>query len=124
MARDAEIEIALLEWAQWLRAGNGDGYARRNVLHPEWSPPSPGMTPTMAVTYSSAAQTTHRQVEQLSVRLRNTVVVHYCVPGLTLEEQCKRLEGIAPSTLAARIEHVHRQLREMRVENAKGSFPP
>jgi DNA-directed RNA polymerase specialized sigma24 family protein len=80
-----------------------------SVIHREWTPPSPGTTPTLKVSGSSDVRQTHRALEQLSVRLRNTVVVHYC-HRVPLAEQARRLE-CAESTVQQRVALVHRLLR-------------
>lgn len=108
-ARDDAIEARLQRWAQWVTAGDGSGYPAVNVLDRSWMPPSPGTTPTLKVAASSDVRQTHRALERLSVRLRNTVVVHYC-HKVPLAEQARRLE-CAESTVVARVALVHRLLR-------------
>ena len=113
MARDAMIDRRLVDWAQWLRVGDASGFSRRNVLHPEWSPPGGGQTPTMAVCGdTSSVKATHAAVRQLSERQQHTVMVHYCMPGLSRAEQGRRLD-CSERTVDVRIEQVHRLLREM-----------
>lgn len=113
MARDAEIERRLQEWAQWITLGRrGDGFPVTNVLHESWLPPAPGTTPTMKVGTGNEARNreTHRAVGSLSVRLANTVVVHYC-QRLPIAQQASRLQcGL--STIHARIDEAHRRIRQ------------
>jgi DNA-directed RNA polymerase specialized sigma24 family protein len=109
-ARDEAIEARLQRWAQWVTAGDGSGFPAMSVLHPSWQPPSPGTTPTLKVGSNSDAQQTHRALKQLSLRLRNTVVVHYC-HKVPLAEQARRLE-CAESTVTARIGLIHQQVRQ------------
>lgn len=49
MARLDEIDRLLWLWAETLKVGDGSGYPTKAVLHPDWSPPSPGITPTLKV---------------------------------------------------------------------------
>lgn len=112
MARDAEIDRMLVEWAQVQRAGNGAGYPQRSVLHPEWSPPSSGMTPTLVSVPTRSVAGVHWAVSMLSLRLRNTVVVHYCMRGLSVAEQAERLE-CGERTVNDRIEAAHRKIRAL-----------
>lgn len=108
MARDPRIEARLQRWAQWVTVGDGSGYAAVNTLHPNWSPPTPGMRPSLKVAKGSDAAQTHRAIGQLSVRLANTVVVHYC-RKLSLADQAARLD-CAESTVGQRVEEAHRRL--------------
>lgn len=108
MARDPKIEERLQRWAQAVTVGDGNGYPAMSMLHPQWQPPAPGQSPTMKVATGSDAKQTHRCIEQLSQRLRNTVVVHYVIKG-TLAEQAARLE-CAEVTVHARVEEAHRRL--------------
>jgi DNA-directed RNA polymerase specialized sigma24 family protein len=109
-ARDEAVEARLQRWAQWVTAGDGSGFPAMSVLHPSWQPPSPGTTPTLKVGSNNDAQQTHRALKQLSLRLRNTVVVHYC-HKVPLAEQARRLE-CAESTVTARIGLIHQQVRQ------------
>ena len=45
-ARDERIEARLQRWARWVTVGDGSGFPTMSVLHREWTPPSPGTTPT------------------------------------------------------------------------------
>lgn len=108
MARDAAIEARLQRWAQAVTVGDGSGFPTMSVLHREWSPPSGGMTPSMKVAPASDVMQTHRALGKLSLRLRNTVVVHYCL-RLPMELQAERLE-CAVDTVHGRVEQAHRQL--------------
>lgn len=108
MARDPKIEERLLRWAQAVTVGDGNGFPAMSVLHPQWQPPTPGQTPTLKVAAGSDVRQTHRAIGELSLRLRNTIVVHYVVRG-TIQEQARRLE-CAPDTVHARIEEAHRRL--------------
>ena len=100
----------LLEWAAWSMVGDGSGYPTMSVLHEDWSPPSPGVTPTMKVSAPNSARRTQRVIAGWSARLRNTVVLHYCCPGLTVAEQADRLQCV-PATLYQRVEQAHMLLR-------------
>jgi DNA-directed RNA polymerase specialized sigma24 family protein len=112
MARDDAMHQLLLAWAQWVTVGDGSGYPTMSVLHADWSPPSPGTTPTMKVTAPSSARRTHRVVHSWSARLRDTVMVYYCCPTLTVAEMGQRL-GCGPSTVHERIAQAHVLLRRV-----------
>ena len=108
MARDQRMEERLQRWAQAVTVGDGSGFPVMSVLHPEWQPPSPGITPTMKTAAASDARETHRALKTLSQRLQNTVAVHYCMK-LPLDVQAQRL-GCAVDTVHGRIEAAHRAL--------------
>lgn len=109
MARDEAMHLRLVEWAQWRKVGDGSGYPTMSVLHEDWSPPSPGLTPTMKVSAPSSARVTHRVVSGWSARLRNTVAIHY-LTNMPLAEQALRL-ACAEGTVYARVEEAQRLLR-------------
>lgn len=103
------MEQRLLAWAHWLTlGGNGDGYAAMSVLHPEWTPPTPGTTPTLKVGTSDAYhRATHQAVLTLSRRLQATLLVHYC-KRLPVAEQAEQLQCAVPT--------VHARVREAKVQ--------
>jgi DNA-directed RNA polymerase specialized sigma24 family protein len=109
MARIQEIDRRLWLWAEALKVGDGSGYPVKNTLHEDWSPPSPGMTPTMKVSRAdgSAKQMT-RAVQQLSQTLQATLVAHYLV-RMTAADIGLAL-GCKADTVHARIEAAHREL--------------
>jgi DNA-directed RNA polymerase specialized sigma24 family protein len=109
MARDEEMHRRLTEWAQWRKVGDGSGFPTMSVLHEDWSPPSPGLTPTMKVAAASSARLTHRAVQTLSARLRNTVAIHY-LTNLPIAEQALRLE-CAERTVYERVEQAQALVR-------------
>lgn len=101
---DAGVEQALKDWAHWVMSGRtADGFPRCNVLDKSWLPPTPGSTPTMKVSRFRDARErdTHQAIGRLSLKLANTVVVHYCY-RLSVIDQCERL-GCATSTLHQRL---------------------
>lgn len=111
MPRDPRIEARLQRWAQWVQVGDGSGYPVTSVLHPSWSPPSPGITPTLKeATYTDAPET-HRAVGRLPIKLANAVLVHYVIKG-SIAEQAVRLE-CAPDTVLGRVERAHGALLAM-----------
>ena len=110
MAMDPHIDRCLQLWSEWLLVGDGSGYPAKSVLHPMWSPPSGGITPSLKVAAPSIARQVHREVGKLPVRLANTVVVHY-VYKLPLADQAQRLQ-CQPSTVYARLSEAHRMLRD------------
>ena len=73
--RDEAMHVRLVEWAQWRRVGDGSGYPTMSVLHEDWSPPSPGVTPTMKVSTSVSVHVTHRAMASWSGRMRNTILM-------------------------------------------------
>jgi len=106
---DTIIDERLQRWASWAAGGDSAGFPRVNVLHPSWMPPSPGMTPTLRSTRGSGqALATQAAVAALSLKLRNTVVLHYC-KRLSLAQHAAEL-GCAPSTVTARLAQARRQL--------------
>lgn len=111
MARDAAMHARLQAWAQWVTVGDGSGYPTVSTIHPNWSPPSPGVRPMMKVAAPSSARQTHRAMLQVfSQRLRDTVALYYCTQ-LPVAEQAQRL-GCVPGTVHERIEMAHRLLRQ------------
>jgi DNA-directed RNA polymerase specialized sigma24 family protein len=111
VARDEHMHALLLAWAQYVTVGDGSGYPVLSVLHQDWSPPTPGMTPTMKVSAPSSARETHRAIARLSQRLSNTLVVHYVLKP-ALAEQALRLE-CAEATVYLRVEAAQQQLRSI-----------
>lgn len=115
MARDAEMHARLLQWGQLVTVGDGSGYPSMSVLHKEWQPPTPGLTPSMKTSAPNRARETHHALGFLSLKLRNTVVLVYCM-NLSAQTQALRL-GCSVRTVANRIEEAQRQLRQ-RLEEA------
>lgn len=111
MAKDPKIEALLIEWAQWLKVGDGSGFPIMSVLSADWMPPTPGQSPTMKVSYPNRSRRLHRLIQQLSQRLGNTLIVHYCLQ-LPIDEQAARL-ACAASTVHARVDFAHRELRRL-----------
>ena len=109
MARDNKIEARLLEWAEWLKVGDGSGYAVKSVLHEDWSPPGKGTTPTMKVSSAGReVRATDAAVRDLRPALKATVVARY-VLRMSNEEAAAVLECQA-NTVCTRIEEAHRVL--------------
>lgn len=105
------MEGRLLDWAAWLKGGDGgNGYPVTNVLHKSWLPPTPGQTPTMATGGRSYARerALHDAVAVLSPRLQHTLAVVY-VYRLPVEEQVLRLQCEA-GTVRARVADAKRSL--------------
>jgi DNA-directed RNA polymerase specialized sigma24 family protein len=111
MARNAQMERRLQEWAQWLKVGDGSGYPTMSPLHPQWSPPSAGTTPTPKAAVPSGARDTHRAIGQLSERLQCTLYWHY-ITNLTVAEQAVRLH-CQPDTVGKRVQTAHRALLDI-----------
>ena len=111
MARDEAMHQRLQAWAQWLVVGDGSGYPVTNVLHENWSPPSPGMTPTMkASRVPEEVKAVHRIVLQMSERMQVTLLLVYGFPSLAQWERAARL-GVAERTVAERVEAAQAVLR-------------
>lgn len=111
MAKIQVIDDALRRWAAAVAGeGDGSGYPTMSVLHKDWSPPTPGQTPTLkVVSRGGDVVATHAAIAQLSVRARNTVVVVYCCGRLSAAEQAERLD-CQVKTLEKRVEAIHREL--------------
>lgn len=124
MARIDWVDRRLREWAAWLTSGDGSGYATVSPLHPGWSPPSPGMTPTIRRVRGGEGRSTHASIRRaceaglLSTRLVDTLVVHYCY-ALPVAEQAQRLE-CQPATVDERIRVAHARLARLWGEPAPG----
>ncbi len=111
---DDATDRRLHEWAAWLRGGTrGEGYPSVSVLHESWMPPPPGRMPNMRTSTGKGQDARHREthlaVTLLSVRLANTVVVHY-----VLREPAARaaeILGCAQSTVWARLVETRRQVQ-------------
>lgn len=108
MARDAAMEARLLRWAEYRKSGDGSGYPVKNTLSADWSPPSPGMTPTLKTVPHNDARQTDRLVRKLSERMQATLVAHY-IKRLSAAQAADVL-GCRPDTVHARIEAAHRAL--------------
>lgn len=114
MAKIQAIDDALRRWAAWADGdGSGVGYPAMSVLHPDWSPPSPGQTPTMRTApHGSDVHATNQALRALSIRSQATVELHYRRRDnrrLTLSEQGLLL-GCQPDTVTKRVEAIHRAL--------------
>lgn len=108
MAKDAGIEDRLWRWAEWLKSGDGSGYPVKCTLHEDWSPPSPGITPSMKVSPRNDARQTQRLVHMLSDRLLATLVAHYVV-RMSAADAAVMLD-CQPDTVHARIAAAHAEL--------------
>lgn len=111
MARIDWVEARLLRWAEACTVGDGSGYPMMSVLHPNWSPPGGGQLPVMKVSKATDVLETARAIDQLSLKLHQAVVVHYCKRG-TVERQCEEL-GCERATLYARVDAAHVALAEL-----------
>ncbi len=121
MGRDVDIEARLQRWAEWRKVGDASGYAAVNPLHPNWSPPTPGMRPTLKVARSTDARETERAVRMLSQRLQQTLELVYC-RNLSRAEQAQRLQ-CAQSTVTQRVAVAHRLLMRILRGERDGEFP-
>lgn len=111
MARDEAMHMLLLHWGQALTMGDGSGYPTLSTLHPDWSPPSPGTTPTLKVSHLSAdVRRVHAVVQLMSRTLAETLVLVYGFPTLGLAEHARRL-GKSESTVRQRVESAQHALR-------------
>lgn len=111
MARIDWVEARLQRWAEACTVGDGSGYATMSVLHPNWSPPSGGQAPSLKVARATDALETARAVDQLSLKLHQAVIVHYCKRG-PIWQQCDELD-CSERTLHDRIAAAHVRLAEL-----------
>jgi DNA-directed RNA polymerase specialized sigma24 family protein len=101
----------LQAWAQWRMVGDGSGYPVMSVLHPNWSPPAPGTTPTMKTSRAPLeVRETDRVVARMSERMQKTLLLVYGLPALTQAERARRL-GVAERTVVERVEAAQGVLR-------------
>lgn len=120
---DTIIDQRLRRWASWLASGDSAGYPRVNVLHPSWAPPSPGARPVVRAGRRGVEMAaTHAAVGQLSLRLRNAVVMHYCL-HLPAAQAAER-QGCAPGTVGARLADARRQLWGLLDATGEGAAAP
>jgi DNA-directed RNA polymerase specialized sigma24 family protein len=108
MARDALMEARLQRWAEYVTVGDGSGYAATNVLHEDWSPPSPGQRPTLKVCTPTDARETARAVNRLHEKMQHVAVVHYIKRG-PVWWQAEQLQ-CQPDTVHQRVERLHAAL--------------
>lgn len=112
MARDVDIDRMLWLWAEALKCGDGSGYPVKCTIHPDWSPPAPGTTPTMKISSASAASaSTGRMVAALSATLRATVVAKYLLR--MADADIAQATGCAIGTVSERIGRAHREMLAM-----------
>lgn len=119
MARDADIERRLLNWARWRneREGLGGGnYAKADMAKErvdgdgwDWSQDPP--------TFEAEAIVTDMGVMRLASELRATVEAAYLSDG-SVKRVAKRLH-IAECTVYARIDMAHRKLRAWLAERSE-----
>lgn len=109
------MEQRLLAWAAWVKGGHTSaGYPTKNVLHQSWMPPAPGMAPSMRMAPAHNNQrerALQRDIQALSVRLQNTLVVVY-LDRAGVHEQVARLD-CQPPTVRARVGEAKRLLCAM-----------
>lgn len=118
MARIDEIDTLLWQWAERLKAGDGSGYPTMCTVHPDWSPPSPGVTPTMKVSKGRRGQV-DKALEQLPDSLRATVVAHYLLR--MSDTDAAVVLGCAVPTVGQRIVRAHQLLAGLLAEE-RGKF--
>lgn len=102
------MEARLQRWAEWRELGDTSGFARVNVLHESWSPPTPGRTPTMRTSRSTDARETQRAIATLSMRLQETLLVVYVrrLPRAFAAEQLQ----CSPETVPQRVREAKRRI--------------
>lgn len=108
------VEARLLAWAAWRTSGGcADGFPSKSVLHPSWSPPSPGVRPTLHV--SGRSEVGQRRMDALigglSLRLRDALYVVY-IKRMAPAEQAAQLR-CQQATVRARVIEAKRQLGVM-----------
>ncbi len=111
------LERRLLNWGAWLAGGHQVGYPMTSVLHENWMPPAPGQLPTRQAARSTAQERQlHGLVQQLSLKLRNTLVVVY-VMRAPVAERALRLQCEA-GTVRVRVTQAKAQLHAMLLREA------
>lgn len=89
--RDEDLELRLMQWGAAVSVGDGSGYPCINVIHPNWTPPSRGLTPALKVRPGGDVRRMHRAIGTLPIKQRNAIVLAYAM-RLSVAEQCQRLE--------------------------------
>lgn len=113
MARIGWVEDMLQRWALAVTVGDGSGYPVKSVLHPSWSPPTPGLTPTLkSVPGNRQASVVHQALMELGQerpKLLATVMGVYVLKRRHAEVAVL-VDGCQPKTIDARLDEVHRWL--------------
>jgi DNA-directed RNA polymerase specialized sigma24 family protein len=110
MARIDEIDGLLWLWMEELKVGDGSGYPTKSTLHEDWSPPSPGVTPTMKVSRGGSCGI-GALVVKLPASLRATLAAKYYL-RMTDREAAAAL-SCAEATVGQRIVRAHQLLAGM-----------
>ncbi len=118
MARIEEMDRLLWLWAERLKVGDGSGYPTKCTIHQDWSPPAPGITPTLKVS-STRRDQVGVLVERLPDSLKATVAAHYLL-RMSDAEAAAAL-GCAVTTVGQRIVRAHQLLAAM-AEESSGLF--
>ena len=108
MARVIDIEHRLRRWAQALVAGDASGYPAMNTIHPNWQPPTSGITPTLKVSSTADVREMTAAIKALPQALQATLLVHY-VMRWPMVMQAEKL-GCQQRTVYERISTAHRLL--------------
>lgn len=103
-----DMDARLQRWAEYVTVGDGSGYASTNVLHANWSPPTPGQRPTLKVCSPTDARQTARALKRLHVKLQQVALVHYVKKG-PIVWQAEQLQCQA-DTVRTRVERLHAAL--------------
>jgi DNA-directed RNA polymerase specialized sigma24 family protein len=112
MAMIEAIDLRLWRWGEAVKnGGDGSGYPIKSTLHEDWSPPSPGMTPSMKVVPASDARQTHGLVRCLSPKQQASLIAHY-VKRMTHQQAAEAMQ-CQPDTVKDRIEAAHREIARM-----------
>lgn len=113
MARIGWVEDMLQRWALAVTVGDGSGYPVKSVLHPSWSPPTPGLTPTLkSVPGNRQAHVVHQALLELGQerpKLLATVMGVYVLKRQHAEVALL-VDGCQPDTIGKRVDEVHRWL--------------
>lgn len=105
------MERRLQAWGAWRgQTGSADGYPSKSVLHPTWSPPSAGTTPTLhaARRGDGEERAMDGHIGSLSVKLRDAVFLRYVkrMPDAAMAQSL----GCQQATARARVVEAKRQL--------------
>jgi hypothetical protein len=113
MARIGWVDDMLQRWALAVTVGDGSGYPVKSVLHPSWSPPTPGLTPTLkSVPGNKQTRVVHQALVELGrerPKLLATVTAVYVLKRQAAEAAAL-VDGCQPDTIGKRVQEAHRWL--------------
>lgn len=121
MSRIGWVDDMLQRWALAVTVGDGSGYPVKSVLHPSWSPPTPGLTPTLkSVPSNRRVRLLHQALVELGherPKLLATVTAVYVLKR-PAAEAAALVDGCQPDTIGKRVEEAHRWLAARLVDDS------